>query len=237
MIIRNSKGTFALLALCPALALAQDPEDAAPDTAPAVDPVEQYSALLRETEGLRIYNDLRTRQIAAQAVDLANIEAAIEEIPNLQVQLPPLLITMVEGLEDFVESDIPFLTEERRDRVDDLRLIVERSDVNDAEKLRRIFVAWSIEVEYGGLFQTYRDQAALPDGTAREADFIQLGRIALIYQTADEDAITGAFDSRSGEWVELGTEHRNSVRQAIRMGRNQIAPELVLLPVVPPQPQ
>ena len=230
MRMHAKKHPIVLLALCPLVALAQDP--AAP---PPADPVAQFEAVLRETHGLTIYNELLERQIAAQQVDVQNLQAAIESVPDLERQLPPLLITMVEGLADFVEADIPFLVEqERRQRVEDLQILVERSEISSAEKLRRILEAWSIEVEYGGAFQAYRGELSI-DGTAREVDFLQLGRIGLIYQTTDEEAITGAWDMRNNTWVPLGAEHRNSVRQALRMARNQNAPDLVLLPVIPPQ--
>ena len=81
-------------------------------------------------------------------------------------------------------------------------------------------------------------RGAIPiDGVDRNVDFVILGRTGLIFQTADDDAVTGAWDSRNNSWVILGNEHRNAVRQAIRMVRNQIAPDLVLLPVLPPQPE
>jgi hypothetical protein len=234
------KATFALLALCPAFVLAQDPEtddtnDEAP-AAPAMDPVEEYTQLLRDQIALDNYNELLETQIRAQEADLVDMETTIEQIPDFERQLPPLLLTMVEQLDEFIEADVPFLLDERRDRLANLQTIVENANISDAEKLRRIFEAWSIEVEYGGAFQTERTEATLPDGTTREADFLMLGRVGLIYQTIDEEGVMAAYDIRTGEWQPLGSEYRSSVLQALRMGRNQIAPELVLLPIAPPQP-
>ena len=200
----------------------------------AQDPVDEYETLLRETRGLRAYNALLERQIAQQELDIENLRAAIQQVPDLERQLPPLLITMVDGLDEFVERDVPFLTEERAERVAEMYNLIENPDANDANKLRRVLEAWSIEVEYGREFMT--DQGTVPiDGVDRNVDFVILGRAGLIFQTSDDEAITGAWDPRTNSWVILGGEHRNSVRQAIRMARNQIAPDLVLLPVIPPQ--
>lgn len=193
----------------------------------------EYQSLLKQTDGLEVYNALLQRQIDAQQVEIENLRASIEDVPELERQLPPLLITMVEGLAEFVRLDLPFLPEERADRVAELQLLVERADVSDTEKFRRILEAWQIETEYGNGYSTYVDEVEI-DGEPREVEIFQLGRIGLYYQTTDEAAITGAYDPRSREWIRLGNEHRNSVRRALQMARNQIAPELVLLPVIPP---
>lgn len=210
-----------LIALGPAAALAQDP-------------VEEYETLLRETRGLEARNALVERQIEMQRRNLANLQTAIAGVPDLENQLPPLLITMVDGLDRFVELDLPFLVDERAERIANLYLLIE-DDVSDATKLRRVLEAWAIEVEYGNAFHTEQGMVNI-DGTARNADFVILGRIGLLFQTQDDEAITGAWDHEAQDWVILGSEHRNPVRQAIRMARNQIAPDLTLLPVPPAAP-
>lgn len=222
---------IALIACAPLMAVAQQPEQA---PAPAAqDPVTEYETLLRDIRGLETYNALLTRQIAQQETKISDIQTAIGGVPQLEVQIPPLLIRMVDGLREFIELDMPFLEEERQDRVATLYSMIEDPDPNNAVKLRRILEIWLIEVEYGSAFRPF--EGTLPGSTAeRDADFVLMGRSGLYYQTRDEEALTGAWDSRTETWVELGSEYRNPVRQAIRMARNQIAPELVLLPTVPP---
>jgi hypothetical protein len=223
---------IALVALAPALTFAQ-PADQQAQAAPQ-DPVAQYESLLRQIRGLQQFNALRARQIQAQERRIADIETAIEGVPELERELPPLLIEMVNGLDTFVSTDVPFLLNERNDRIANLYNLIEEADTNDVAKLRRILEAWSIEAEYGGAFNTDTGMVEI-DGAERQVDFFILGRVGLLFQTSDDEAITGAWDSRNNSWVILGSEHRNPVRQAIRMARNQIAPELVLLPTLPPQ--
>lgn len=215
---------IALVALAPVVGGAQDEPS---------DPVTEYQTLLRETRGLERYNALRRRQIAMQQQSITDLQAAIGEVPALQVQLPPLLIDMVEGLDEFVELDLPFLRDMRTDRIANLYELIEEPTAPDAQKLRRIFEAWAIEIEYGNEVQTDTGEVMI-DGQPRAVDFVILGRIGILYQTSDDEALTGAWDHESGEWVELGSEHRNQVRQAIRMARSQVAPDLLLLPIVPP---
>lgn len=204
-------------------ALAQSQEDL----------VQQYEDVLNTTAGLEVYNDLLERQIQAQQQELEDLRNAINEVPDLERQIPPLLVRMVNRLAEFIELDLPFLLEERTERVAELQTLVERADVNDAEKFRRVLEAWEIENEYGRTPSSYVGQLEI-DGNTREVDFLRIGRLAFLYQTTDEAALTGAWDPRSDSWMALGSQHRNSVRQALRMTRNQIAPELTLLPVPPP---
>jgi Protein of unknown function (DUF3450) len=227
------KPAIALIAFSPILALAQDaPPDVPPDPEAAA---QEYAMLLRDTFGLEQRNALVSRQIRAQEAKLSALQTTMEQVPELEEQLPPLLIRMVDALDQFVKLDLPFLTEERADRVANLYLLIE-DNVSNVQKLRRILEAWNIEIQYGQVPHTETGMVPLPDGTERNADFVVLGRIALLFQTADDEAITGTWDQANQRWVILGSEHRNPVRQAIRMGRSQVAPDLVLLPVPAPAP-
>lgn len=217
---------IALLALCPAVSFAQDAGS---------DPVAEYETLLRDIRGLEAYNALLQRQIQTQQQDVVDLQDAIVRVPELERQLPPLLINMVDGLDDFVELDMPFLQQERAERIANLKLLIENPDASDTQKLRRILEAWSIEVEYGSAFITETGAVNI-DGADRPVDFVIMGRVGLLFQTSDDDAITGTWDHENSQWVILGSEHRNPVRQAIRMARSQIAPDLLLLPVKPAQP-
>ena len=47
----------------------------------------------------------------------------------------------------------------------------------------------------------------------------------------DDAAITGWWNQELGDWEVLDNEHRNEIRKGLRMARQLIAPELLLLPV------
>ena len=196
------------------------------------DPVEEYSALLRQIEGLQAYNALLERQVATQARQLAELQVAIGEVPELERQVPALIVRMVDGLEQFVSLDLPFQQTEREDRVATMRNLVESAAVNDAEKFRRVLEAWEIENEYGRAVTSYTGSIDV-GGVAKDVDFLQLGRIALLYQTQDLASV-GVWDVTQNGFVELGTEYRNPIRQALRMAQASVAPDITLLPVSAP---
>ncbi len=197
------------------------------------DPVAEYTQLLRETEALQAYNALLQRQIGTQERRLTELQNSIGGVPDLERLVPPLIERMVDGLEEFVELDIPFQENERADRVAAMRNLVEDANVSDSEKFRRVLEAWEVENDYGRTVSSYTGTLDI-GGVEREVDFLQIGRIALLYQTDDLEQV-GAWIPEERAFVALGTEHRNSIRQAIRMAQNTVAPELVLLPIPPPE--
>jgi hypothetical protein len=200
----------------------------------AQDSVADYGALMREIDGLAVYNELLEAQIREQQAELENLRSAVEEAPQLERQIPALLIRMIEGLEQFVALDLPFLPDERNARVADLKVVLARPEVTTADKLRRVLEAFQIENEYGRSIEAYVGRLDI-DGTVREGEYLRVGRIALLFQTPDLE-YTGAWDRGAGQWQELGGQHRNAVRQGIRMARAQTAPDLIMLPVPAPQP-
>ena len=58
----------------------------------------------------------------------------------------------------------------------------------------------------------------------------RVGRIGLYFQS-DDTNITGWYNPESGNYELLGSEHRNEVRKGIRIARQLIAPELILIPL------
>ena len=195
--------------------------------------VDEYRSLLKEINGLVVYNTLLDRQIADQERELSTLSASIDQVSVIERQVLPLLTRMIEGLEGFVSLDVPFLLAERTDRAAGLRNLLERSDVTSSEKFRVVMEAWQIENEYGRTIEAYSDQLQI-NGTNREVDMLRIGRVVLAYQTPD-GALSGVWDQTNRQWVLLGNEHRNSIRQGLRIARNQLSADILLLPVSPPE--
>jgi hypothetical protein len=198
----------------------------------AQDRVAEYRALNKDIDGLVVYNQLLERQIQDQLTEVEAMRMALEQVPELERQIPPLLTRIIAGLEEFVALDLPFQLEERQERIAQLKTIIERTDVTLADKFRRVLEALQIENEYGRDMVAYNGELQI-DGVDREVQFLRVGRIALLYQTPDAE-FTGAWDQGTHQWVALGNEHRNSVRNGLRMSRAQVAPDLLLVPLPAP---
>jgi hypothetical protein len=146
----------------------------------------------------------------------------------------PLMIRMLDGLEQFIELDLEFLKDERLGRVQRLRSLMERADVSVAEKFRRLTEAFQIENDFGRTIETYKTTLVIEDATL-EVDILRLGRIGLYYQTNDASA-TGQWDPVAGNWTPLGGRSaRDQVRKGIRIARRLVAPDLLMLEVPAPE--
>lgn len=190
---------------------------------------DQYRAVNKEIDGLKVYNRLMTAQTNGQQATLDDIALSMDQVDVINRQIFPLMERMIDGLEQSIALDIPFLQEERSNRIDTLKEIMERSDVSVAEKFRKVMEAYQIENDYGTSSETYRQSLEI-EGTIRDYNMLRIGRIGLYFQS-DDSRITGAWNPEARTFVILGNEHRNEIRKGIRMAKDLIAPELLLLPV------
>ncbi|MEE4163486.1 MAG: DUF3450 domain-containing protein, partial [Woeseiaceae bacterium] len=148
-------------------------------------------------------------------------------------QIFPLMERMIDGIEQSIALDVPFLMEERADRVENLKEIMERSDVSVAEKFRKVMEAYQIEMDYGTSSEWYETTLEV-DGEPRQYNILRIGRIGLYFQS-DDSSITGRWDNEARQWVRDDAA-RNDIRKGIRMARQLIAPELIAVPVPAPTP-
>lgn len=192
---------------------------------------DQYRAVLKELEGLEVYNRLLNKQVSSQQEEMNDLNDSIDKVTVIERQIRPLMLRMIDSLEQFISLDVPFLKVKRAERVEFLKELMERSDVTVAEQFREVLETFQRENEYGRTIEAYEGELEIAGGI-REVDFLRIGRIALLYQTKDASR-TGAWDQAKRDWVELGAEYRSQVRQGLRMARNQVAPDLLLVPVPP----
>ena len=189
-----------------------------------------YRAETEKLAALRAYNAQLAELIAAQKNDIAARRRQIDEVVHIDRRIVPLMADMVDALEAFVALDTPFLPSERRARVAALRALMARADADPAEKYRRIIAAYEIENEYGRTIEAYEDDLDI-DGEMRRVVFLRIGRVALIYQTPDGGE-SGIWRNAEKRFVPLDGDFDSELRMALRIARQQAAPDLMVVPLV-----
>lgn len=191
--------------------------------------LQQFKTLMKEIEGLEVYNTQLRKQINNQEQEMADLNSAIDEVSVVERQITPLMMRMIDGLEQFVALDVPFLPEERANRVADLRAMMDRADVAASEKFRRVMEAYQVEMDYGRTMEAYSGIHSI-NGQERDVEFLRLGRTALIYQTRDA-SMQGVWNKQTRQWEELDSSYRTQITKGLRMAKKQLAPDLLMLPV------
>ena len=194
--------------------------------------VREYRATLKQLDRLQRYNEQQRALIKSQEEEMVRLREDIDSVANIQRDVVPLMFDMLSALEEFVAADVPFLMDERTERLERLQALMSQAGADSAEKYRRLMEAYEIENEYGRTIETYGGQ--LGEGEAvREVNYLRIGRNALIYMTLDENEL-GVWDQRARQWQPLDGSYRQAVRTGIRMASEQIPPNLMTIPVPAP---
>jgi len=193
---------------------------------------DQYRAILKEIDGLLIYNKLLELQIENQERVKVDLEQSIANVAIVNRQIVPVMTRMIDSLEQFISLDVPFLNQERTDRVQGLKDLMSRQDVTVAEKFRKVTEAYQIENDYGRTIETYKDTLEV-DGAFLELDFLRIGRIALMYQSVD-GKVSGVWNQENQSW-EDASDQRNQIKLGLSIAKKQVPPDLVILPVDSPE--
>jgi predicted RNase H-like nuclease (RuvC/YqgF family) len=192
----------------------------------------EYRSVVREIESLRVYNDNLERIVTDQRNEIQSINRQLEGLEATNRGVVPLMLEMIDMLDRIVEADIPFRIEERRERVQRLRDMMDQAEVTASEKYRRVMEAYQSELEFGRTTESYSEK--LP-GTEQTVDFLRVGRTLLVYQTSD-NSVTGWFNPRTRAFEELDDDRfRLEVKNGLAIARNEKAPDLVMLPVPGPE--
>jgi len=189
----------------------------------------EYREVLSQTGSLRAYNDQLDTLVASQKKELDSIDQQLNNIETTQRDIVPLMIKMIEVMTQFVELDIPFLPEERQNRVVELQTLMSRADVSLAEKYRRILEAYQVETEYGRTIEAYQDELTISDAT-RTVDFLRIGRVSLYYLTLD-GLEAGIWDTKTGQWQQLSKDYLQPISQGLKVALKQLPPDLLVLPI------
>lgn len=191
--------------------------------------LDEYRAAIRQAEALKGYNAQMREMTAAQSKELAGYQQQLDGIERTQQTVAPQMRRMVEVLGEFIAADLPFLPEERGDRLAQLQELLPQPNVSLAEKYRRILEAYQIESNYGRTLEAWRGELQA-EGALRSVEFFRLGRVMLYYQTLDGHE-SGWWNPQARRWEILDGSARRPLAQAIAIARQQQAPAYLHLPV------
>lgn len=187
-----------------------------------------YRQMTAEAASLKGYNEQLALQVKSQDEQLSTMNQQLAEIETTSREVLPMMNRMLATLEQFVALDLPFLKEERANRIALLKEIMTRADVSTSEKYRRLVEAYQIEMEYGRTIEAY--EGKIEDKTV---DFLRSGRVALMYQTRDGKE-TGYWDAAAKKW-KRDDEYKDAMVSGLKVAKKQAAPDFIAVAVRAPK--
>ncbi|GAA0540127.1 MULTISPECIES: DUF3450 domain-containing protein [Rheinheimera] len=190
----------------------------------------EYRQVVDQTENLKVYNDFLATLVADQQRQINSIQRQINGLEDTRKGTVPLMFRMIDALEQFVKADIPLRTERRLERVEKLRELMGRSDVQLSEQYRQILEAYSIEVDYGSVVDAFQGTLQL-NGQEITVDFVHVGRLALMALSLDGNS-GWVWNKETSSWEELPGSYLTSVSQFIKMARREATLEMDRVPLI-----
>lgn len=191
----------------------------------------QYRALLQQIESQRLFVEQQRVFLNSQQNEIESLQDQLGRVEGVTVELLPMMREMVVNLDNFVQLDLPFMMNERLDRIQRLYDVLQDPSISEAERYRVILNAYEIEASYGRGIAAY--EGPLEEGGNNVVDFLRIGRLMLIYATKDGEEY-GYWDTESESWQELPGDYGLELSKAFRIANNAAAPDLLLAPVPGP---
>jgi hypothetical protein len=198
------------------------------------DLVTQFSTVSKQIDSLKMYNSQMETKLSGQRSELAALDEAIAGVSVIQREIPPLIVRMLDAIEQFVQLDAPYKREVRLDRIAKQRVNLQKANISEAEKFRQVVELYNIEAEYARKIDTYTDTIDF-NGAPIEVNVLAVGRVALMFQTADR-SVTGAWNRTTKQWEALpDSPYKDSVFNGIRMAQKKASNDILALPVHAPE--
>lgn len=189
-----------------------------------------------QAQRLNAYTERLEQERAQLDAQKKSLEEQIARLAAAEQELLPLVKRMVQALDAFVAQDLPFLSDERRARLNELHRLLDDPSVHVAEKYRKVLEAYKAEAAYGHGLGAEQAPIAV-NGHQEAAQLLRVGRVALYALTADGDVF--AWDRTARTWRPAQEVDAGDVRDtlAIAHGETPAEPFVLAVPAAgPPLP-
>jgi hypothetical protein len=190
----------------------------------------QVKALKDEAQSLESYSQYLDHLLTDQNNEKTSLITQIKSVQDTRQGLVPLMVRMLDNLKQFIELDSPFLAQERQTRLTQLKTMMTKADVSEAEKFRRLLASYHIEAEYGSKMGEYQGALNI-NGVERTVNYFYLGRIVFAAVSLDGKNVW-AWNRASNQWVVIDDAYASDIEKAIRIAKKTDIPALLKLPLL-----
>jgi FtsZ-binding cell division protein ZapB len=189
----------------------------------------EYDTLVENNKRLAMEREHLAQELEAMQKRIADLENQIEAMEKISEKLTPFLYGVYDKLLDSVDQRLPFLQEERSERLADLNKTLDDPQIVLGEKFRKVMEALFIEAEYGNTVEVYQEKISLEDEGVL-VNVLRLGKLSLFFETLDQTTV-GYFDLDENQWKTLPQSANRDIRIAMEIGSKRRPADVVTLPL------
>jgi DNA repair exonuclease SbcCD ATPase subunit len=189
----------------------------------------KFEQLRREQERLQEQKSNLQQQVETTQKRIVAKKRQLDDIEQIANQIRPFLDKLVKELGLQIADGLPFLTAERRQRIDKLESLMVAPDISISEKYRKVMEALLVEAEYGFTIEAKQETIEV-EGQNRLVNIFRLGRLSLFYQDLDQKAC-GFYNVVDKNWQTLPANHNREIQKAIDIAAKRRPVELLNLPL------
>jgi len=167
-------------------------------------------------------------KIATAEKRITSKEKELADMVQISSQIQPFLQEALTWLKQHRRDDLPFLVDERRQRLAGLTRLMEDPEVAVNERFRKVMEALLVEAE-GHTIEVCQETIAV-DEESMLVNIFRLGRVSLFYQSPDGKTC-GYFDVADAGWRPLAQTYNRAIQTAINIGAKRQPAELLNLPI------
>ncbi len=192
------------------------------------DMVGEFRTLLQRKTAAELYARQQAAAVESQEREIASLTDQLSRVDEITSQTVPMLETLIDDLDMFIDADLPFRISERKDRIARLREYLIDPNVSVTDRYRQIMDAYTAEMEVGRKVDTWKEDVDI-DGNTVNVDMVLFGRVALVYMDS-----TGRhakrYDRETRSWVDLENRYKPEIEKAIRIIQGKRTQDVMYVP-------
>ncbi|NQY41480.1 MAG: DUF3450 domain-containing protein [Henriciella sp.] len=192
------------------------------------DMVGEFRTLLQRKTAAELYARQQEAAVESQEREIASLTDQLSRVDEITSQTVPMLETLIDDLDAFVDADLPFRLEERKDRIARLREYLVDPNVSVTERYRQIMDAYTAEMEVGRKTDTWKETISVDDKEVT-VDMVLFGRVALVYMDPTS-RYAKRYDRETSSWVDLESKYKAEIEKAIRIIQGKRTQDVMYVP-------
>ncbi len=192
------------------------------------DMVGEFRTLLQRKTAAELYARQQAAAVESQEREIASLTDQLSRVDEITSQTVPMLETLIDDLDAFIDADLPFRLEERKDRIARLREYLSDPAISVTERYRQIMDAYTAEMEVGRKTDTWKETITVDDKEVT-VDMVLFGRVALVYMDPT-GRYAKRYDRETSSWVDLENRYKAEIEKAIRIIQGKRTQDVMYVP-------